>query len=87
MPIAMDMSTVYLYSFTRAILEVVVGSEDTEVYQVKANTIVFEHLYSLLINYASSTCLCRYNFNRFKFCVILTWQNYVGKNWSEIVVI
>lgn len=65
MPIAMDMSTVYLYTFTHAILELVVGSEDTEVYQVKANTIVFEHLYSLLINYASSTCLCRYNFDRF----------------------
>lgn len=63
MPIAMDMSTVYLYSFTRAILELVVGSEDSEVYQVKANTIVFSHLYSLLINYASSSCLCRYRYD------------------------
>lgn len=59
MPMVMDMSTVYLYSHTHTILEQVVGPEDSEVYQVKANTIIFEHLYTLLINYASSTSPCR----------------------------
>lgn len=58
MPMAMDMSTTYLFPFIHGILEQIVGAEDTEVYQVTANVIVFEHLYSLLINYASSTCPC-----------------------------
>lgn len=58
LPMVMDMSTIYLYSHTYGILQQLVGAEETEVYQVKANVIVFGHLYTLLINYASSTCPC-----------------------------
>lgn len=58
MPMAMDMSTNYLSSPIHGILEQIVSTEDSEVYQVKANSIIFGHLYALLINYASSNGPC-----------------------------
>ena len=58
MPIALDLSTNYLSIHSYGILEQIVGSAETEAYQVKKNVIVFEHLYALLINYASSTSPC-----------------------------
>lgn len=58
LPMVMDMSTIYLYPYTYGILQQLIGAEDSEVYQVKANVIVFEQLYKLMINYASSTCPC-----------------------------